>query len=229
MSPATWAEVCLSLPTGRRRGLSGRAVRWRTSPPVSRLQALSAGQGRRRRQPRRRTRARGTSRHPRPSGADLPRTCGLDSHVARQSRATCRARGSPPQVGVRPLPRRDVGTPHCCLSACCQCCRRVPVPCYPRSSPHTLPSCSEINRRGCAREPSERCDAQHHIPPGFSVLHPRVRISESERRITALVCGFTPRSYSRCYKRKCKKNIVEPSSRNEVKLIRSSHLTSWRS
>ena len=34
--PGTWAEVCPSLPTGRRRGSSGRAARWRTSPLVSR-------------------------------------------------------------------------------------------------------------------------------------------------------------------------------------------------
>src|SRR5215218_11285495 len=62
--PGTWAEVRPSLPTGRRRGLSGRAALWRTSPPVSRPQTLSTGQGRWRRQPRRRTRARGTWRQP---------------------------------------------------------------------------------------------------------------------------------------------------------------------
>jgi len=102
-------------------------------------------------------------------------------------------------------------------------------PLLPMILTHTLPLCSEINRRGCAREPSERCDAQHHILPGFSVLPPRAQISETERRITALVCGFTPHSYSRCYKRKCKKNTAEPSSRNEIEVIRSRHLTSWRS
>ena len=43
--PGTWAEVCPSLPTGRRRGSSGRAARWRTSPLVSRL-ADSIGRSR---------------------------------------------------------------------------------------------------------------------------------------------------------------------------------------
>src|SRR5829696_5752941 len=46
---------------------------------------------------------------------------------------------------------------------------------------HTLPLCSEINRRGCAREPSERCDAYRIILPGFSVLRPRAQISERKR------------------------------------------------
>src|SRR5215216_3884587 len=68
-----------------------------------------------------------------------------------------------------------------------------------------------------------RC-TPHHILPGFSVLHPRAQISETERRITALVCGFTPRSYPRCYKRKCKRNIVEPTSRKEIRFLRSRHL-----
>jgi hypothetical protein len=70
---------------------------------------------------------------------------------------------------------------------------------------HPIPLCSEINRRGCTREPSEPCDAQHHILVGFSVLHPRAQISETVRSMTALVYGFTPRSYPRCYKYKCKR------------------------
>src|SRR5215203_1324157 len=68
-----------------------------------------------------------------------------------------------------------------------------------------------------------RC-TPHHILPGFSVLHPRAQIFRTERRITALVSGFTPRFYPRCYKRKCKRNIVEPTSPNEVRFLRSRHL-----
>src|SRR5215218_11517957 len=69
----------------------------------------------------------------------------------------------------------------------------------------------------------------HHILPRFSVLRPRAQISETERRIRALVCGFTPRFYPQCYKRKCKRNIVEPTSRSEVRFLRSRHLHKWRS
>jgi hypothetical protein len=86
VSAPPWAEVCPSLPTGRRLGRSGRAARLQTSPPVSRLLALSAVREWRRRPPRQRTRARGTSRPPRPSRAGLSRTRGLDRGAAQQGR-----------------------------------------------------------------------------------------------------------------------------------------------
>ena len=162
LTPA-WAEVCPSLPTGQRRGRSGRVTRWRTSPPVSRLQALSAVREWRR-PPRQRTRARGTSRPPRASRAgshsnprvrSRTRTAGSRyqprSRVTRAGTipaATVKRRRTAP--GITPL---SVCVPTVLPREAFACDWIVPSfraiatnPLLPMILPRPLPTCSESNR-----------------------------------------------------------------------------------
>jgi hypothetical protein len=78
-------------------------------------------------------------------------------------------------------------------------------PLIPMILTHTLPSCSEIYRRGCARESSERCDAHRIIYcPGFPFYileRTSPRQSEGLRRPYA----DSPHvHHPRCYKHKYK-------------------------
>src|SRR5215207_4829437 len=69
---------------------------------------------------------------------------------AGRSPAATKARRTAPGI-----PLLSVGMPPVLLSST--------SPLLPVILTHTLPLCSEINRRGCAREPSERCDAHRII------------------------------------------------------------------